>query len=79
MTQPSLEAKTLQVLVDEQRKLNRGIQDLLDQDEQKSEEKPMRELLEELILGREEDRELMSKIVAQQNQFIQFLERLGTG
>ena len=78
MTQPSLETKTLQALVDEQRKLNRGIQDLLDQDAQKSEEKPMRELLEDLILGREADRELMSKIVAQQNQIIGLLTRLGT-
>ncbi len=77
MTQPSLEARTLQTLVDEQRKLNQGIQELLDQEAQEKEERPMRELLEDLLKGREADRELLSKVVQQQNQLIQFFERLG--
>ena len=78
MTQPSLEARTLQALVDEQRKLNAGIQVLLDQDAQETEERPMRELLEDLLTGRETDRELLSKVVEQQNEIIAFFERLGT-
>lgn len=77
MTQPSLEARTLQTLVDEQRKLNQGIQELLDQEAQEKEERPIRELLEDLLKGREADRELLSKVVQQQNQLIQFFERLG--
>ncbi|MEP4035761.1 hypothetical protein [Pseudophaeobacter sp.] len=48
------------------------------QEAQSGEERPMRELLEELLLGREADREIMSQLVQQQNQIVQFFDCLGT-
>lgn len=79
MTATSLETKTLQALVDEQKTLNGLLLQLLDQEQQQQEERPMRELLEDLLLGREADRELLSLVARQQQQLVEFFQRLEGG
>ena len=77
-SKPAVEVQMLQALLQEQRALSNAIQEVFSQEAQSGEERPMRELLEELLLGREADREIMSQLVQQQNQIVQFFDCLGT-